>query len=453
MSVKQSRPQNVLSLSLLVSVVLIPKCVKVLAMPTVTYSPTSLQIPHPLRSPADRFQQMAQECLDCGIKDWDVYGDFEKTGDASFLRKFEAEIAEEFGKEDAVFMPSGVMAQSIALLIHSKKQGKTKRLSFACHASSHVLIHEQEGYQELCDLSALTLPIAEPGVGIHASPLLYRHLLEANEEDLLGEISTVMLELPHRELGGKLTPWKDVLDMQEFLNQRGVAFHCDGARIFEATAGYNKGAAELAEPFDSIYISFYKGLGGLSGAMLMGSKDFCDEARVWLRRFGGNLYTLLPYALSGYVGYRDYWKNPKQQATKTENNGALPGMMSFKEKKEKLVRVAEALSLDENFSQVVALEPPVPKVNMVHCYLRPDLKECNKIRNDIAERLGVSLFHRIRSIDKDGVDSVAFNEGFRCKLEVSIGEANGSIPDNIWIQTWSEFSKVALSSVVSSKQK
>jgi threonine aldolase len=412
-------------------------------------------------SPAATFQQLAQDCQDLDIKDWDVYGDFHKTSANSFLRKFEAEIAEDFGKEDAVFMPSGVMAQSIALLIHSNnKKGdgdddksKHRRLSFACHSTSHLLLHEQEGYQELCGMSALVLPLKEePGIGIPASPLLYRHLLEVDDLLLQG-VSTLLLELPHRELGGKLTPWEDVLQMKEFLNQRGIAFHCDGARIFEATTGYNnKSPSELAEPFDSIYISFYKGLGGFSGAMLMGSKDFCDEARIWLRRFGGNLYTLLPYAVSGRSGYQKYWKKPQQQQ-KTATLGLDPSrMMSFEEKKEKLVRIAKSLSSDENFSQVVTLEPPVPQVNMVHFYLRPDLEECNLIRDGIQERFGVSVFHRIRSIDEDD-DPSAFAEGFRCKLEMYMGEANGSVPDDIWIQAWTEFCKASLPGLLSTERR
>lgn len=56
-----------------------------------------------------------------------------------------------------------------------------------------------------------------------------------------------------------------------------------------------KNLSELAKPFHSIYISFYKGLGAISGAMLLGNREFCEEARVWLTRFGGNLYTKMPY--------------------------------------------------------------------------------------------------------------------------------------------------------------
>lgn len=311
----------------------------------------SLQTPHPPMSPAQTMHDLAENCAALNVGEWDVYGDFEKP--SSWLRQFEADLAEEFGKEDAVFMPSGTMAQSIALLIHSKSSEKKR---FACHATSHLLLHENEGFQELCKMSAVALPEhkANRHLGLDTPPLLYQDLVDAD----LSDVSTLMLELPHRELGGKLTPWEEILKMEELLKKKGISFHCDGARLFEATTGYGKSPSELAEPFDSVYISFYKGLGGMAGAMLMGSKDFCDEARVWLRRFGGNLYTLLPYAVSGWSGYQKYWKEPNEDGNKT--------MLSFQEKKEKLVRICEHLSADENFAKVVKFEPQVPKVSMVH---------------------------------------------------------------------------------------
>jgi threonine aldolase len=54
------------------------------------------------------------------------------------------------------------------------------------------------------------------------------------------------LELPHQEFGGKSTPWDDVLSIGELCNKEGIKFHSDGARIFEASAGYGKGLDELA---------------------------------------------------------------------------------------------------------------------------------------------------------------------------------------------------------------
>ena len=52
------------------------------------------------------------------------------------------------------------------------------------------------------------------------------------------KISTIILELPHREIGGKLTPWDEVEEISKLCKERGIQFHCDGARIFEASVGY-----------------------------------------------------------------------------------------------------------------------------------------------------------------------------------------------------------------------
>merc|ERR1719506_2425711 len=155
-------------------------------------------------SPAQTLHDLATFCENDGIDTFDVYGDFpsskksnsggshseEEEASSSYLRAFESEIATTFGKQDAVFMPSGVMAQSIALLIHassssssqtsssSKKKNnnnsagnsngnrnneeQSKRKIFACHRTSHLLLHENEGYADLLHMDAVILPLAEP---------------------------------------------------------------------------------------------------------------------------------------------------------------------------------------------------------------------------------------------------------------------------------------------------
>lgn len=363
--------------------------------------------------------KIAAECEEIGAMLSDVYGDFDKEETESFLRQFEAEMAEECGKEDAVFMPSGVMAQEIALLIHSKSRSNKK--VFLCHATSHLLLHEQDGFRELCGLTEVSLPLNEPGTGFGAPPLLFSHVQEAD----LSRVFSLILELPHRELGGKLTPWEDILQMQTYLHEHGIAFHCDGARIFEASAGYQKSLKDLAKPFDSVYLSFYKGLGSpLGGAMLIGNKEFCKEARVWLRRFGGNLYSLLPYIVAGKAGYLTYVGNP------------TPRTLSFDEKAAKLARIIKQIQA-KGFNKVGSFEPSVPMVNMVHCYLRPSLETCNRIRDSILDESGVSIFHRISALDKN---DPSYQEGFRCKLEIYIGQANGSVEDELWVRSWIAFS-------------
>jgi threonine aldolase len=377
-----------------------------------------LQTPHPLLSPAESMSKIASECDELGAILPDVYGDFDKSPADSFLRQFEAEMAEEFGKEDAVFMPSGVMAQQIALLIHRNNNSNKKE--FLCHATSHLLLHEQNGFRELCGLAEVVLPLHEPGTGLGAPPLLFRHVAETD----LSQVSSLVLELPHRELGGKLTPWEDILQMQTHLQKHGIDFHCDGARIFEASSGYKKAVKELAKPFDSVYISFYKGLGSpLGGAMLLGKKEFCKEARIWLRRFGGNLYSLLPYIVAAKAGYLTYSGDPASH------------ILSFDEKKAKLDRIMKELC-SKGFDKVGRFEPTVPKVNMVHCYLRPSLETCNKLRDSIQEEQGVSIFHRISALNEN---DPGYQEGLRCKLEIYMGQANGMIEDEVWVRSWIEF--------------
>jgi hypothetical protein len=72
---------------------------------------------------------LAEDCKRVGVDQWDTNGDFNKRGDESFLKGIEEKLANEFGKADAVFMPSGVMAQSIALLIHASSSLEFPRLS------------------------------------------------------------------------------------------------------------------------------------------------------------------------------------------------------------------------------------------------------------------------------------------------------------------------------------
>lgn len=93
-------------------------------------------------------------------------------------------------------------------------------------------------------------------------------------------------------------------------------------RIWEASGAHSGShtVADIAGHFDSCYVSFYKGVGGMTGAMLLGGTEFCEEARVWLRRFGGNLYTLAPYAVSCWAGFRRKVRGCEEQKDDGDDN-------------------------------------------------------------------------------------------------------------------------------------
>jgi len=384
------------------------------------------------------------------------------------LREFEAEVAEKFGMEDAIFMPSGTMAQSIMLLINLKKEKMDAELlprraplmRFACHHSSHLLLWEEESYSKLAGMNAVemnteknngnnefrvpALSLRDVEICFDSQREKYSEEIAATESNTLGEsgLSTLMIELPHRELGGKLPPWDDVISIGKLCKSENIRYHCDGARIFEASAGYKKNLAELAEPFDSMYVSFYKGLGSMSGAMLMGSKPFCEEARVWQSRFGGNLYSLMPYAISCWAGFRHHVSRTKSVAGYEYEGSTSP--LSFDEKFEKLLRVTDTISKETEFNNIAAFDPPIPETNMVHVYLKGSVSDCEAIRDDIVGKYNIRVFSRIRDLSSS--DKMAAH-GYGAYFEWTMGEANGMIEDEDFVLAWDHFTSALRRSI------
>ena len=361
------------------------------------------------------------------------------------------------------------MAQSIALLVHSRSHGASSSSSsstrddgtgaFACHPTSHLLLHENDAYAELLGMEAVLIgggSSSKDNFDIddfkqngcyNMDPMRLSDvtdLLVTAEDSLttypthksstLNDVSTLMLELPHREIGGKLTPWDEVLKMSNLCKEKKISFHCDGARIYEASAGYGHGTlAETAYPFDSVYISFYKGVGAISGAMLLGNSDFVAEARVWLRRMGGNLYSVLPYAVSSWKGFRE-------NCLAGDHN--LYSNAAFVSRQQKLARVINSLSTDDVVSSVVQFDPATPETNMIHGYVKASLDDCNKALDEVEKSTGIRVLSRLRGIDQDNEDDYNSNSSFGCRFEWTMGKSNVLIDDEDFLLGWQEFSKV-----------
>ena len=207
----------------------------------------------------------------------------DRYGEGERLERLERRTAELLGKEAAVFMPSGTMAQQIAMRIWCERGG---RATIAFHPTCHLELHEEKGYERLHALHA-TL-VGDPN----------RLLTLADLEALCEPVAALLLELPQREIGGLLPEWDDLVAQTAWAREHDVALHLDGARLWEAQPYYDRPHAELAGLFDSVYVSFYKGLGGMAGAVLAGDAELVAEARVWQRRHGGTLVTMFPYVVA-----------------------------------------------------------------------------------------------------------------------------------------------------------
>ncbi len=215
--------------------------------------------------------------------DADVYGS------GKFINEFEARIAALLGKPAAAFMPSGTMAQQIAVRVWADR---TKTPVFGMHPTCHLELHEQQGYAFLHQLKAVH-------IGPRNSPITAKHIAELTQP-----ISAVIVELPAREIGGQLPTWAELEAIKQVTREREIKLCLDGARLWESRAFYkNCSYADICAGFDSVYVSFYKGIGGMAGAMLLGDTGFIAEARVWQRRHGGNLVQMLPFVASAAMRF------------------------------------------------------------------------------------------------------------------------------------------------------
>ncbi len=246
---------------------------------------------HARRGPAETMRLLAEAaeefCVnDQGIEEWDRYGDGGAVG------RLEAEVAELLGKPAAVFFVSGTMAQQAALRVWCERR-RSQRVAIPDLA--HQLRHETDGPRLLQGFRFETLT---------------EGWRSATADDLRGlpaheQLGAVQLELPLREAGCLLPTWEELSAFSGAARELGVPFHVDGARLWESQPFLGHSFPEITSLFDSVYVSFYKGLRATAGAAVACDEDVAAELRSWRQRMGGTLFGMTPYALSALIGLRD----------------------------------------------------------------------------------------------------------------------------------------------------
>ncbi|MFJ7592580.1 threonine aldolase family protein [Streptomyces sp. NPDC097617] len=210
----------------------------------------------------------------------DVYGD-------GIVTELERRVAELLGTEDAAFFPSGTMAQQIALRCWA---GRTGNPVVALHPMSHPERWEGDALSEVSGLRV-------------AHPTTEARQPSAEEVTELREpFGTLMVELPLRDAGFLLPTWEELEALTAAARERDAVVHFDGARLWESTVHFGRTLPEIAGLADSVYVSFYKSLGGLSGAALAGPRAFVEETRVWRHRYGGQIFRQFPQVLAALAG-------------------------------------------------------------------------------------------------------------------------------------------------------
>jgi threonine aldolase len=203
----------------------------------------------------------------------DVYGE------DPTVNKLEAMSAEMFGMEAALFCPSGTMTNQIAIKCHTR-QGE----EVVCDQFSHVYIYEGGGiaFNSACSV--------RPIVGDRGR-LTAEQVLEAiNPDDIHKPQSTlVTLENTANRGGGSCYDFNELVRIKEVCTEHNLAFHLDGARLYNALVAKNETAGQYGQLFDSISICLSKGLGIPVGSVLLGTGELIKKARRVRKVFGGGM--------------------------------------------------------------------------------------------------------------------------------------------------------------------
>ena len=300
-------------------------------------------------------------------------------GKGKIIIDFQEKMASFLGKETAVFFPSGTMAQQISLRIWCDKK-ELKKVAY--HPLCHLEIHEENGLKELHHIEPILL--ADKNRLIKLEDVV----------DMQQDIACLLLELPQREIGGQLPDFETLEEISNYCRKKGIKLHLDGARLFEVLPFYNKTAAEICSLFDSVYVSFYKGIGGIAGAILAGEKDFTEESKIWKRRHGGDLISLYPYIISA-----DYYFKEK-----------CPKMEQYYED-------AKELASFFNSCQAISTIPREPVSNMFHVYFQAPKVDMEKVLINVYEQTGIGL---------TGYVNKKTNK--TCYFEVNIGDQYATLP-------------------------
>jgi len=250
--------------------------------------------------------------------------------------------------------------------------------------------------------------------------------------------AVMILELPNRELGCKTYPWDDLVQISKLCKAANVKLHMDGARLWEVQPFYQgKSFADIARLFDSVYVSFYKGLHGACGAMLNSSdEDFISEAKLWQRRLGGNMVTSYSEVIDDERGFN-------------LNIG------TFHLKWQKMCSVASAIMeatkkyRTKDGKPIVFFVPEVPTCCQIHTHIQGvTAKQLAAAKEEVENKYRINVFPGARpwqnydemdadwTLVKRGDNPPKEGEPDHHWLEWMIGEQNLIIGDDVYAKGW-----------------
>ena len=207
------------------------------------------------------------------------------------VNELEALTAEMLGKSASIFMPSGTMANLVAVMAHTRRGEEV-----VCDAEAHIINYEAGGMALVA--GCMPLPITTRR-GVLTAADVEPRLRRLNEH--FPRTALILVENTHNRAGGTITAPEIMVDLRELCDRRGLKLHVDGARIFNAAVALGVSVGELAKCADSVCFCLSKGLSAPVGSMLAGDREYIHEARRIRKSLGGGMRQAGVLAAAGLV--------------------------------------------------------------------------------------------------------------------------------------------------------
>jgi threonine aldolase len=222
----------------------------------------------------------------------DVYGE------DPTVNRLQERAAEIFEKEAAIFVPTGSMGNQTAVKLHTKP--------------GQEVVIEERGHIfnfEMATMAAFSGVVARPVHSHDGSGILtwdeIAGAIHANAAYYVAPTGLIAIENSHNLAGGSVLPRDRTEDICRRAHEVKIPVHLDGARIFNASVALGESVADLARPADSVMFCLSKGLGAPVGSMLLGSREFIDEARVIRKMLGGGMRQAGVLAAAGLIALEE----------------------------------------------------------------------------------------------------------------------------------------------------
>ena len=229
--------------------------------------------------------EMRQAMAAAAVGD-DVYGE------DPTVNQLQKRAAETFGKEAALFVPTGCMGNLISIRMWTHHGNEV-----ICEERSHVNLYELASMSAIAGCMPRVVRSGEDGI------LTWQQIEAVIRPKIYYDSQTALicLENTSNMVGGTVYPTGCVNEICDHAHDLGLRVHLDGARIFNAATSLGENVANMTGRVDSVMFCLSKGLGAPVGSMIVGSKAFIEGARVFRKMFGGGMRQVGVIAAAGLV--------------------------------------------------------------------------------------------------------------------------------------------------------